>query len=110
MNSTVANHIDSRPEKCGGRPCITGTRIRVQDIYVWHELQGQTPEEIVTNFPQLSLADVHAAMAYYHDNRQQIQADIRVEKGMADSLKTSHPSKFMRRLMGKDANSDSVSA
>ena len=39
--------IESRPDKCGGRPCIAGTRIRVQDVYVWHELQGQTADEIV---------------------------------------------------------------
>jgi uncharacterized protein (DUF433 family) len=110
MEPTVAKHIESCPEKCGGRPCITGTRIRVQDVYVWHELQGQTPEEIISDFPQLSLADVHAAMAYYHDNREQIQGDIQAEKEFADSMKATHPSKFMQKLMGTDADTDSISS
>ncbi|MHC4181398.1 MAG: DUF433 domain-containing protein, partial [Planctomycetota bacterium] len=62
----VTKHIQSRPGVCGGKPCIGGTRIRVQDVMVWHELQGLTPDEIVAQFPQLTLAGVHAALAYYH--------------------------------------------
>src|SRR5438477_10491621 len=62
-------HITSVPSVCGGRPCIAGTRIRVHDIYVWHELQGQSPDQIVHDFPQLTLADVYAALAYFWDNR-----------------------------------------
>ena len=56
-------HIEMDPAKCGGKPCIAGTRIRVWDIHVWHNLRGQSPEQIITEFPQLSLADVHAALA-----------------------------------------------
>ena len=55
-------HIEITAGVCGGKPRIAGHRIRVQDIYVWHELQGQTPEEIVADFPQLTLGDVHAAI------------------------------------------------
>ena len=108
MEPTVVKHVEFRPDRCGGRPCIAGTRIRVQDIYVWHELQGQTPEEIVANFPQLSIADVYAGMAYYHDNREQIQGDIQAEKQFADSMKATHPSKFMQRLLGTDADTVSI--
>src|SRR5262249_4437535 len=73
MELTFIKHIESKPRVCGGKPCVAGTRIRVQDIYVWHELQGKTPDEIVSDFPQLTLADVHAALAYYWDNREAIQ-------------------------------------
>ena len=104
MQSTVASHIESRPDKCGGRPCIAGTRVRVQDIYVWHELQGQSPEEIVTDFKQLSLADVHAALAYYHDHREAIEAEVRAERTEAEQMKLSHPSKLVQKLTGQDAN------
>jgi hypothetical protein len=34
------------------------------------------PDEIVTEFPQLRLADVSAAVAYYHDNRELIDRQI----------------------------------
>jgi uncharacterized protein (DUF433 family) len=90
--STISEHIEISPDKCGGRPCIAGTRIRVQDIYVWHELQGQSPEEIVTDFKQLTLADVHAALAYYHDYRADIEAEVAAERAEADQLKLrNHP-------------------
>jgi hypothetical protein len=38
---TEKKHIISTPGTCGGKPRIDGARVRVQDIYVWHELQGQ---------------------------------------------------------------------
>jgi len=66
-------HIEVDPNKCGGKPCVAGTRIRVWDIHVWHNLRGQSPEQIISDFPQLSLADVHAALAYYFDHREEIQ-------------------------------------
>jgi uncharacterized protein (DUF433 family) len=108
MATVTNNHIESDPQKCGGRPCIAGTRIRVQDIYIWHELQGQSPEEIVTDFKQLTLADVHAALTYYHDHREEIEAEVAAERAEADHLKLSHPSKLQQKLSGKDADSRSV--
>jgi uncharacterized protein (DUF433 family) len=108
MSQLGINHIESSPDKCGGRPCITGTRIRVQDVYVWHELQGQSPEEIVTNFPQLSLAAVHAALAYYHDHRETIESDIKGERAEADQAKSAHASKLLQKLNGADGNAAAV--
>jgi uncharacterized protein (DUF433 family) len=37
---------------------------------------GLTPEEIVEKFPHLSLAQVHDALAYYYDNRSEVEQDI----------------------------------
>ena len=108
MPPIATDHIEINPQKCGGRPCIAGTRIRVQDIYVWHELQGQSPEEIVTDFKQLTLADVHAALAYYHDHREAIEAEVAAERAEADQLKLSHPSKLQQKLAGKDADAHPV--
>ena len=77
MASTVERkHIEITPNVCGGRPRIAGHRIRVQDVVLWAE-QGQSPDEIVSSFPQLSLADVHAALAYYYDHREEIEQQIR---------------------------------
>jgi uncharacterized protein (DUF433 family) len=104
MPEIKVDHIETDPQKCGGRPCIAGTRIRVQDVYVWHELQGQSPEEIVTDFKQLTLADVHAALAYYHDHREVIETEVRAEREEAERLKLNHPSKLQQKLTGQDAN------
>src|SRR5436190_20220999 len=70
-------HIIRTPGTCGGKPRIAGTRIKVQHVAVWHERMGMSPDEIVSAYPHLTLADVYAALAYYHDHRAQIDADIR---------------------------------
>jgi uncharacterized protein (DUF433 family) len=108
MSATTTNHIESSDDVCGGRPRIVGTRIRVQDVYVWHELQGQSPEEIVTSFPQLSLAAVHAALAYYHDHREAIEQEVRAERAEADQMKVGQPSKLLQRLAGQDVNPPAI--
>ena len=72
----VDAHIEITPGICGGKPRIAGHRIRVQDIVLWTE-EGRSADEIVADFPQLSLGDVYAALTYYHDHRQQIDPEIR---------------------------------
>jgi uncharacterized protein (DUF433 family) len=87
MEPALAKHIESHPDRCGGKPCVAGTRIRVWDVYVWHELQGKSAEEIVTNFPQLTLGDVHAALAYYWDNRESIEREMKEAEHFVAGLK-----------------------
>jgi uncharacterized protein (DUF433 family) len=71
------DHIESTPGVCGGRPRIAGTRIRVSQVASEHEHLGMTPDEIVEAHPHLTLASVHAALAYYSDQRDEIQAEWR---------------------------------
>jgi uncharacterized protein (DUF433 family) len=61
MNST--NRITSDPAICGGRPCIRGLRVRVQDVL---ELlaSGSSRQEILADFPYLEDADITAALEY----------------------------------------------
>ena len=98
----ISNHIEVTPGVCGGRPRIAGHRIRVQDIAVWHERLGLSPDEIVSQHPQISLADVHAALAYYHDHRESVRRYIEEDEAMARELKATTPSKLIDRL-GSDA-------
>lgn len=79
-------HIETTPGVCGGKPRIAGHRIRVEDIVLWTE-QGQSVDEIVSSFPQLSLADVHAALAYYFDHQPEIDSDIRRDDEFIAQLK-----------------------
>ena len=94
MKRTIASHIEMTPGVCGGKPRITGTRIRVQDVFVWHELQGQSPDEIVANFPQLTMADVYAALAYYFDHREVIDAQMKAADELIAAMKLNHISKL----------------
>ena len=68
--------ITVTPGVCGGKPCIAGTRIRVQDIVIRTEL-GDLPDDLVRAFPHITLADVHGALAYYYEHREVIDQQIR---------------------------------
>ena len=109
MEATLVQHISVNPEICGGKPCIAGTRIRVQDIYIWHELQGESADEIVSQFPHLTLADVYAALAYYWDNPQQIQAQMKAEAEFVETMKASSAGLLARLKTGASAL-DSISS
>src|SRR3954469_24355868 len=106
---TGRQHITSTPGVCGGRPCIAGHRIRVQDIYAWHELQGRSPDEIVSSFPQITLADVYAALSYFWDNRDEILSQMKQQDHVVEQMRMNNPSKLMERLKSK-GNGDAVSS
>jgi uncharacterized protein (DUF433 family) len=92
-------HVEITPGVCGGRPRIAGHRIRVQDIVIWTE-QGLSPDEIVDRFPQLSLADVHAALAYYHDHREDVDQQIRDDDELASRFRSESGPGLLNRLTG----------
>jgi uncharacterized protein (DUF433 family) len=94
MENVLVQHIEKTPGVCGGRARIAGHRVRVQDIVVWHEKRGYSPDEIVDLFPGITLADVYAALAYYFDNRQEIEDEFRQAEEVAERLKESNPSKI----------------
>ena len=74
---TVFPHITTDAEVCHGRPCIAGTRIRVMDVVAAHE-QGVSPAELQDYFASrpLTLAEIYAALAYYNDHKDEIEADF----------------------------------
>jgi len=81
----IGTLIISTPETCGNRPRVAETRITVQRIAVWYKM-GMKPEEIISEIPHLNLAQVHAALAYYYANKQQIDADIADEDAECERL------------------------
>ncbi len=60
------DRISVDPEICHGKPCIKGTRIMVS-VVLDSLAEGLTPEEIVEEYPPLSVEDVRAAIAYAAD-------------------------------------------
>jgi uncharacterized protein (DUF433 family) len=98
-----ASPVEMTPGTCGGKPRIAGHRIRVQDIVIWQE-QGRSADEIVADFPQLSLADVYSALAYYHDHREQIDLDIREDDEFIQRAKAAAGPGVLDRLRGKVAD------
>jgi uncharacterized protein (DUF433 family) len=108
MGQTALDRIISKPGVCGGMPCIAGTRIRVQDIYVWHELQGLSADEIVSQFPHITMADVYAALAYYWDHRGEIQRQMEEQSAFVELMKAKHPSPLKEKLAGRDGQNNPV--
>lgn len=108
--SILDKHIEITPGVCGGKPCIAGHRIRVQDIAVWHEFQGLSPDEIVTQFPQITLADVYAALSYYHDHRDEIHRQMEAAERLVERLKSENPSRLPWRTTDASDCDDSVSS
>ena len=81
--------ITQSPGVCGGRARIAGTGVSVRRIVGWAKL-GETPEETVRQIPQLTLAQVHAALAYYHANQAEMDAEIAAEDAQFDRLESEH--------------------
>lgn len=90
---TATAHIETTPSIAGGKPRITGHRITVQDIVIWHERRGLTADEIATEYG-LSLAEVYAALAYYYDHREVIDQAIRADDEFVSELRKRTPSKL----------------
>ncbi len=61
------------PDHSGGAPTIDDTGIRVINVACAYEHNGYSPDEIVEFYPDLSLADVHAALAYYYDHVEEFR-------------------------------------
>lgn len=70
----VYAHIARDPEVRGGKPCIEGTRLAVVDIALLH-MRGYQPEEMLNYYMRpLTLVQVHSALAYYFDHREEIES------------------------------------
>jgi uncharacterized protein (DUF433 family) len=98
MSTSTPDRISRTPGICGGKACIAGHRVRVLDIVVWHEHRGMTADEIVSHVPGITLADVHAALAYYFDHIEEIQEEMRDERALADGLRHGQPSLLEAKL------------
>lgn len=71
----IGSLITRSPGIKRGVPRVAGTGISVRTIARLHQ-QGLTPEEIAISRYKLKLEQVHAALAYYFANRDEIDADI----------------------------------
>lgn len=76
----------------------------MQDIAIWHERLGKTADEIASEY-DLTLADIHAALAYYFDHREDIDARMVEDRAFAEALRARTPSlrdQKLRSLRGEN--------
>lgn len=75
---TIETLIEKNPDLRGGRPIIAGTGTTVRAIAGYYKL-GLGAEEIATQLPHLNLAQVYAALTYYHLHTDEIESDIKAD-------------------------------
>ncbi len=80
--------IMSDPNKRGGQPIIAGTSIRVTDVVASHIYRGLPAEELAVNF-MLDMGQVYAALAYYYQNKSDMDARMRADAAEAQNLLTA---------------------
>ncbi len=88
-----AGHIDLT----GDRPVVRGTDIKVSQIASEYEHLEMSPDEIVQAHPHLSLGNVHAALAYFYDHRDEIRRDWQETEVLVSMLRKEFPSRLTRK-------------
>ena len=83
------NLITRKPDVRGGRPCIIGTGLKVSDIVMAMRYHERTPDQIADGY-QISLAEVYAALSYYHAHKSEIDEDIDDQIKTARKLRDEH--------------------
>lgn len=80
---------------CGGSPVVEGTRTRVIDIAIEYEVLGRSPDEIIRSHPHVSLYQIHDALSYYYENREELDHKIKQDREFVKRLKSKIPSKMV---------------
>ena len=73
-------HITTKAEISKGSLIISGTRVRVLDIIIEYEYLGLSPDEIVSAHPHLILPQIHDALSFYYEHREELDQEIRSRK------------------------------
>ena len=98
MTDVIRDHIEIVEGGDGPMARIAGHRIWVIDIAIMHEKLGLSPDEIVGQLPTISLADVHAALTYYWDNRDDLERKLAEEQTRGERLRLANPSLLQQKL------------
>jgi uncharacterized protein (DUF433 family) len=84
MSTVSYPHIEQRPD---GKLFISGTPFKVRQIVLDHVAYGWAAEEIQRQHPQLSMGQVHAALTYYYDHKEELDREIEQGQELADGLR-----------------------
>lgn len=76
-------HIVKEGDYCGGKASIDNTGVRVMNVVFFHK-SGESEAAILEAYPDLNRAQVHAALAYYDDHTEEIDAELRADETAAD--------------------------
>jgi uncharacterized protein (DUF433 family) len=78
---------------------IDDTKVKVVEIVLDHLTYGHSPEEIHLQHPHLSLAQVHAAFAYYFDHQAELDGQLGRRFRRAEALRQKADAPFTRKQL-----------
>ena len=87
----AARALQSHIDETGRRPVVAGTDIKVGQIAWECEYHGMNPDDIVEAHPHLTLADVHAALAYFYDHREAIVSEWQERDQLIEAMQKEFP-------------------
>ena len=98
MDTLLQNHIrvDER-----GIAYVAGTRIKVQNVAIQKTYWKQSPEEIQQAYPHLSLGQIYAALSYYCDNQEKVDAEICEDERRVDELASQQTGPTVRERIAE---------
>jgi uncharacterized protein (DUF433 family) len=85
----IGTLVTRTPGLHGGAPHIAGKGVTVRRIVIWYK-RGLNAEEICDRIGHLTLAETYAALAYYHANIEEIEADLADQAAAAERLEKLH--------------------
>ena len=83
-------HIEIVEGAGGPKARIAGHNIRVEDVVGWYEEQGMSVAEIIKEFPTITRADVHAALAYYWDHKEELDRKWAEDRAWVEEYRRTH--------------------
>jgi uncharacterized protein (DUF433 family) len=82
-------------------PRVSGTTMKVVELVTAQQAYGWSPEELAFQFPHLTLGQIHSALAYYWDHRQELDDDINRRLRLVEDLRKSTPSAPIVERLGR---------
>lgn len=96
MGTAPIHHVNL--DECG-IAYIAGTSMKVAHIVIDVQTWGMTPQEIQDNYPSLSKAQIHAALAYYYDNNEIVDEQIAQGAEEYKRLRAEFPNPLTREQL-----------
>ncbi|ASC74278.1 hypothetical protein XM38_052530 [Halomicronema hongdechloris C2206] len=88
-STNIGTLVTRTPGLHGGSPHISGKGITVRRVVTWYK-RGLNAEEICDRIGNLTLAEVYAALTYYHANKTEIETDLAMQAAEAKRLESLH--------------------
>jgi uncharacterized protein (DUF433 family) len=102
MSTASYPHIELRQN---GRLYIAGTQFKVRQIALDHIAYGWDAAEILREHPQLTLGQIHAALSFYYDHKEDLDREIEEGLALAEELRAKQGESSLvakARAAGKD--------